>query len=123
MGLKYMAMLLTAVIISVSGELMLKHRMNQVGDFSLHPDNLVAGLVRSFSSPFVLLGFVFIFGGSILWLSIISRVQLSYAYPMLSLGYIFVVGSSWLLLNEHFPPMRLVGVLVIGCGVIIVSRT
>ncbi len=121
--IKYFAMLLTAVIISGTGELLLKYGMNQVGEISLHPDTIATSLLRTFTTPFVLLGFVFIFGGSIVWLAIISKVQLSYAYPMLSLGYIFVVGVSWLVLNEQFPPTRLVGVLVIVLGVIIVSRT
>ncbi|MBI2955636.1 MAG: EamA family transporter [Chloroflexi bacterium] len=108
---------------SATGELLLKYGMNQVGVLSLHPDNIVAGLWRSFTSPFILLGFVAVFGGSIFWLSVISRVQLSYAYPMLSLGYVLVVVASWMFLNEQFNPMRLVGVLVICAGVVVVSRT
>lgn len=120
---KYLVMLLTAIIMSGTGELLLKHGMNQVGELSLHPDQIVMELWKSFTTPFVLLGFVLIFGGSIFWLAIISRVQLSYAYPMLSLGYIFVVLTSWLLLNEHFQPMRLLGVLIIVVGVVVVSRT
>lgn len=121
--MKYFALLLAAVSMSVTGELLLKHGMNQVGVLSLHPDNIMSGLWRSFTSPFVLLGFASVFGGSIFWLSIISRVQLSYAYPMLSLGYVLVVIASWIFLNEQFHPMRLVGVLVICIGVVIVSRT
>jgi len=121
--LRYFAMLVIAVVMSGTGELLLKHGMNQVGVLSLHPDYILTGLWKSFTTPFVLLGFVLIFGGSIFWLAIISRVQLSYAYPMLSLGYVFVVLSSWLLLNEHFQPMRLLGVLIIVLGVVVVSRT
>lgn len=121
--MKYYALLLTAVCISVTGELLLKHGMNQVGVLSLHPDNILPGLWRSFTSPFVLLGFAAVFTGSIFWLSVISRADLSFAYPMLSLGYILVVIASWAFLNEHFNPVRLLGVLVICVGVVIVSRT
>lgn len=121
--LRYLAMLLTAVIISGTGEILLKYGMNQVGVLSLNPSTLIHELWRTFTTPFVLLGFICIFGGSILWLAIISRVQLSYAYPMLSLGYIFVVLTSWIVLNEQFPPMRLVGVLIIVMGVVVVART
>ncbi|MCL5264813.1 MAG: EamA family transporter [Chloroflexi bacterium] len=121
--MKYYAMLLAAVSLSVTGELLLKHGMNQVGVLSLHPDNIVAGLWRSFTSPFVLLGFAAVFGGSIFWLSIISRVQLSYAYPMLSLSYVIVLLASWLLLNEQFSPVRVLGVLIVCLGVFVVSRT
>ncbi|MBI4322070.1 MAG: EamA family transporter [Chloroflexi bacterium] len=121
--MRNIALLLAAICMSVTGELLLKYGMNQVGDLSLHPSNLMSSLIRAFTSPFVLLGFAFVFGGSIFWLSVISRVQLSYAYPMLSLGYVLVVISSWLFLNEQVSMMRLAGVLVICAGVFVVSRT
>lgn len=121
--MKYYALLIVAICMSVTGELLLKHGMNSVGVLSLHPDNIVSGLWRSFTSPFVLLGFAAVFCGSIFWLSVISRADLSFAYPMLSLGYIVVVIASWVFLNEQLNPARLIGVLVISVGVVIISRS
>jgi len=117
------AMLLVGICMSVTGELLLKHGMNQMGVLSLNPGTLLPSLVRTFSSPFILLGFAAVFGGSIFWLAVISRVQLSYAYPLLSLGYVIVVISSWAFLNEQLSLQRVAGVLVICLGVFVVSRT
>ena len=116
-------LLLIAISMSTTGELLLKTGMNQVGVLHFSLDQFVPTLIRAFTNPFVLAGFVLIFGGSIFWLAVISRVDLSWAYPMLSLGYILVVLLSWWFLNEAITPLRLIGVGVICVGVFLVSRS
>jgi drug/metabolite transporter (DMT)-like permease len=59
----------------------------------------------------------------LIWLVILSRVELSYAYPMLSLSYVFIVLASWLIFNEHLSLLRLMGVLFISLGVMMVGRS
>ncbi|HET8670631.1 MAG TPA: EamA family transporter, partial [Candidatus Saccharimonadales bacterium] len=115
-----LVLLFVAILLSVTGELLLKHGVNQLGVLELHSDNLVPVFIRVFTNPFVLLGFIFLFGGSIFWLSMISRVPLSYAYPMLSTSYILVLGASWLFLGEQINPVQIIGVLVIMLGVSLV---
>ena len=115
-----LVLLFVAILLSVTGELLLKHGVNQLGVLELHADNLVPVFIRVFTNPFVLLGFIFLFGGSIFWLSMISRVPLSYAYPMLSTSYILVLGASWLFLGEQINPVQIIGVLVIMLGVSLV---
>ena len=112
-----------AVLFSVTGELLLKHGMNQLGVLELAPGLLVPALARVFTNPFVLAGFASIFAGSVFWLSVISRVQLSYAYPMLSTSYILVLLASWVFLGEHITWVRVLGVLVIIAGVSLVFRS
>ncbi len=114
-------LLFVAICFSVSGELLLKHGMNQVGALSLQPSAIIQGLITTFSHPAVLGGFALIFGGSIFWLAVISRVNLSVAYPMLSMGYILVVFLSWLFLNEQITIHRFAGVLVICAGVVMIN--
>ncbi|MBI4301570.1 MAG: EamA family transporter [Chloroflexi bacterium] len=116
-------LLLVAVTFSVTGELLLKHGMNVVGELSFHSEVFFPTLRRAFSNPYVLVGFASIFTGSIFWLSVISRVALSYAYPMLSVSYILVVLASWLLLGEQITANRILGVLIICAGVYVVFRS
>ena len=115
-----LVLLFVAILLSVTGELLLKHGVNQLGVLELRSDNLVPVFIRVFTNPFVLLGFIFLFGGSIFWLSMISRGPLSYAYPMLSTSYILVLGASWLFLGEQINPVQIIGVLVIMLGVSLV---
>lgn len=123
MALQAFLLLLVAIAMSTTGELLLKHGMNMVGVLSLAPGDIVPMLFKAFTNPFVFAGFALIFGGSIFWLAVISRVDLSWAYPMLSLGYIIVVIESWIILNEPVTALRLAGVLIICLGVFILSRS
>ena len=116
-------LLVIAILLSTTGELLLKRGISMVGVLHLTPAEFFPLLIKAFTNIYVLAGFALIFGGSIFWLAVLSRVELSWAYPMLSLGYVLVVIESWLLLNEAVTPMRLVGVLVICLGVFIVSRS
>lgn len=122
-GVRPFLLLLIAVLLSVSGELFLKHGMNRVGFLSLQLAELFPGLWRTFTTPAIIGGFALVFAGSIFWLAVLSRVELSWAYPMLSLGYVIGVVASWLLLGEQFNLFRLVGVLVVCTGVFIIARS
>jgi drug/metabolite transporter (DMT)-like permease len=115
--------LFIAIPFSVCGELSLKHGMSQLGVFTLNPSTLLPSLFRIFSNPFILLGFALIFGGSIFWLAVISRVEISYAYPMLSISYILMLIASWILFSENITPIRILGVIVICLGVFFVTKS
>lgn len=116
-------LLLVGLCFSVAGELMLKHGMNQVGRLDFTPGLLAAGLFRTFTNPYVLLGFASVFTASIFWLGVLSRAPLSWAWPLLSLSYVFGVLLSWLVLGESLSFSRLAGVLIICFGVFLVYRS
>ena len=112
------ALLLTAICLTVTGEVLLKVGMNQVGEFS--PSLPV--LIRTFTQWQVVLGFALIFGGSLFWLGVISRANLSYAYPLLAMNYVAVLVPSYFWLNEKIGLSQLVGTLIIVVGVIVITR-
>jgi drug/metabolite transporter (DMT)-like permease len=115
------SLVLVAVIFSASGELMLKHGMNQVGVLSL--PGFLPTLGRAVRNPFVLGGFASIGTGALFWLAAISRVSLSWAYPMLSMGYIYVLLFSAIILRENVSWIRWLGAIVICLGVFLIWRS
>lgn len=121
--LRPLLFLIVAVVFSATGELLLKHGMNNLGAFSLQPSHIVPSLLKAFTNPIIIIGFSSIFLGSIFWLAVISRVPLSYAYPMISSSYVIVVLASWLFLGEQLTHTRVLGVLIICAGVVVVSRS
>ena len=116
-------LLLVGIALSVSGELLLKHGMNQFGVLDLRPATLVQTLFRVFTQPAVFFGFVLIFAASIFWLAVISRVDLSYAYPLLAFGYVVTALLSRVFFAEAISLTRWAGIIVICVGVALVSRT
>jgi drug/metabolite transporter (DMT)-like permease len=110
-------LLLTAICLTVTGELLLKAGMNQVGEFSAS----FSAVFRTFTEWRVLLGFLLIFGGGLFWLGVISRVDFSFAYPLLALSYVVSLIPAHLLLGEHVTLNRIIGACVIVLGVVIVT--
>lgn len=110
-----------AILFSVSGELLLKAGMNDLGVLTFQ--NLGAMLRRMIQHPKIIGGFAGFGTGAIFWLAAISRVNLSWAYPMLSLGYVLVLLFSSLILKEHVGMARWMGAVVIVLGVYLISRS
>ena len=125
--LTVLILLLVGIGLSVTGELLLKQGMNrfreQFGVLDLSLATLIPTLVRVFTQPAVLLGFIFVFGASIFWLAVLSRVHLSFAYPLLAFGYVVTALLARLLFNEPISATRWTGILVICLGVVLVART
>jgi drug/metabolite transporter (DMT)-like permease len=114
--------ILISVMLSVMGQLFLKKGMDNIGTIVLSFDQVWNTLLRIFTNPFIVSGLIFYVGGTIFWLFALSMVELSYAYPYASLSYIFILIASWLLFHEDISFSRLLGTLVIGLGIYLVSR-
>jgi len=111
------ALVLIAVCLTVTGELLLKHGMNQNGALHLALGTIVPDLFRIVTNPFIFFGFGLIFSASIFWLSAISQMNLSVAYPMLSTSYVLILLASAIFLGETVTLVRWLGVGVILAGV------
>lgn len=109
------------VALGVIGQFFIKKGMNLIGDTVA--GSTFAFFFKAFTSPFVLGGLT-LYGVSLLiWLVVLSKVNLSLAYPLISISYVLVLFVSWLFLNEAVPAMRWVGVGLIMAGVFFISRT
>jgi drug/metabolite transporter (DMT)-like permease len=116
MSLHAFALLLIAIVLSTFGEVLLKAGVNRVEKITLEP----ATLVRAFLQWQVLAGFVLLFGGSLFWLAVLSRVHLSIAYPLLAIGYILTTIWALIFLKEPVPLSRWVGIGAICSGIVLV---
>ncbi len=110
------------MLFSTTGELFLKRGMTEVGSFDFASiSSIVPTFIKILSNPYIWVGFIGFMGGSVFWLSVISRVPLSLAYPMLALSYVIVVVESWIFLGEGLHPLRIIGSVVVGVGVALVG--
>ncbi|UCD84062.1 MAG: EamA family transporter [Deltaproteobacteria bacterium] len=121
---KSLFLIFLAIIISLGGQLSLKTGMNRIGRIDTIDLSSILLLIGKVAlSPIILLGLGLYVVGFVVWLIVLSRVDLSFAYPMISLNYVLVILFSWLVLGEQIALTRLVGALVICTGVIILSRS
>jgi drug/metabolite transporter (DMT)-like permease len=115
--------ILISVLGGAAGQVLLKRGMSQLGPLTLHLDQVGSLLLRLGTNPFVILGLLVYGGSTIFWLAALSRVDLSYAYPFASLSYIVMLVASWQIFNENISILRLVGCMVVGMGVFLISRS
>lgn len=59
----------------------------------------------------------------VLWLYVLSNLELSKAYPMVSLGYVCAVLLGYLALHEDINALRLLGLVLIMIGVFLIARS
>ncbi len=112
--------ILVSILMVDAGQLLLRKGL-QESSFSF--DMMLKIFVFVFTNLYVLIGLTAIVMSSIIWLSALSRTELSYAYPMLSLGFVIVALFSMLLLNEHLTLIRWVGIFTICTGVFLMHKS
>jgi len=115
--------ILISVVAGAAGQVLLKKGMGSMGPLTLSIDQLGNILWRIGTNPYVVIGLAIYVGGTVFWLTALSRVDLSYAYPFASLSYVVMLVASWQLFNENITVLRLLGSLIVCVGVFIISRS
>ena len=116
------ALILLGVLLNAAAQLLLKAGMGQIGHFEFSMVNAVPiGLKVMANIPII--GGLFLYVVSVVvWLLVLSRVQVSFAYPMLSIGYIVNAVAAYYLFGEPLTSMRMFGIFIIIAGVYIVAQ-
>lgn len=118
MSIASIGLLLFAVLLAATGQLLLKHGMQVATDRAHHTGGSL--VVAAATSPMVLGGLAVFAVSAMAWLAVLSRVPLSIAYPFNALGYLLILGASVVLLHEKASPLTWVGSLLVVSGLLIV---
>lgn len=122
MELKILILILTSVLLGVFGQISLKHGMNNLGSLEIK-DIFSRKLLSVILEKFVFVGIVFYLIATLIWLVILSKVELSTAYPMLAIGYVIIALLSKFLLNEKLTLLKFIGIILISIGVFLVLKS
>lgn len=116
------ALILLGVLLNAAAQLLLKAGMTQIGHFEFSMANAVPiGLQVMANLPII--GGLFLYVMSVVvWLLVLSRVQVSFAYPMLSIGYIVNAIAAYYLFGEPLTSLRMLGIFIIIAGVYLVAQ-
>ncbi len=119
--MKTIYFILLSVLFVAAGQLMLKQGLINLGELHFDLAHLSETTHKVVTSPLIVLGITLFALSSILWLTALSRAELSFAYPLLSIGYATVAIASIILFKEHLSLTRFFGILIIILGVAILS--
>jgi len=120
---RYLPLILSGVLLNAMAQLALKQGMRSIGHFSFKLNSLISTAPAAALNPFILAGLGCYIISVVIWLLVLSRVEVSYAYPLLSVGYIVTALAGRLLFNEAMGITRWSGILVICLGVWLITRT
>jgi drug/metabolite transporter (DMT)-like permease len=86
-------------------------------------ENLGEVIPKVIFSPLVWLGILLYVANFFIWITVLSRVELSVAFPVGSTCYIFVPLLAIFFLHEQVGPLRWLGILLIILGIHFVSQS
>ncbi len=116
------ALILLGVLLNAGAQLLLKAGMSQIGHFEFKMANVVPiGWKIAGNLPIVSGLFAYVIS-VLVWLMVLSRVQVSVAYPMLSIGYVVNAVAAYYLFGESLSVIRITGIFIIIAGVYLVAQ-
>jgi uncharacterized membrane protein len=122
--IKTLVLVLIAGMIGGVGHVMLAKGMKTVGDMTEAPAERLGGMVRrAASNPWLLWGVALQASFFFMYLTLLSRAEVSQVLPLTSVDYIVVALLAQLLLAEAVTATRWTGIVLIVVGVFLVSRT
>ena len=121
---KTLVLVVVAVVLGGTGHVMLAKGIRPVGDLTEAPTSRLAGMVtRALSSPWLLAGVALQALFFCMYLTLLSRADVSQLLPMTALDYVVVALLAQWILGEVITPARWAGIGLIAIGVALVSRT
>jgi drug/metabolite transporter (DMT)-like permease len=122
--LKTVLVVVFAVILAGTGHVLLSKAMRPVGDLTEAPADRLGGMVRrALSNPWFLVGVALQASFFLIYLTLLSRADVSLVLPLTAMDYIVVGVLAQYVLGETLTPVRWAGIGFIVVGVGLVSRT
>ncbi len=111
-------LLLLSVVTGVAGQFLLKTGALKLGRVTAN--NFVTHILSIVTTPELIFGLTCYAAGAILYILLLTRVNLSVVGPSVAVVYVFSVLLGYFAFKEVIPPSRLVGLALIVSGVILV---
>ena len=109
------------IILAVTGQFLLKKGMTKIGNISI--SQISSNILKIFTNVYILTSLLIFIIAFLLWLTILSKFDLSFAYPLVAVGYILTALISFIFLKENLTIMRWLGIFLIATGSYIITRT
>lgn len=107
--------LIAAVLLAACGHLLIKYGLTRVPVLD-HP-SIAARVFADLLTPQVILGLAVYGFGTLLWIAVVSKRDISYLYPFTAVNYVLItLGGMWLF-GETVSARRWLGISVVMLGV------
>ena len=116
-------LILSSVSLNAFAQLFIRKGMLKIGEISFDFEQIVKMVLAVFTNVYLLSG-MFSYGISIiLWMMVLSKVNVSLAYPFSSIGYIITTVLAYLFFNEPITFQKVLGIIIICIGVFVLTQS
>jgi drug/metabolite transporter (DMT)-like permease len=117
-------LILASVVMSALAQIVLKAGMSSSSVTSALAGGDRWHAVLTVGTNVKVLGGLFIyFASALVWLLVLSRVQVSLAYPFVALGFILTMVLGWWVHDDTMSLQRIAGTVLIAAGAVMVGRS
>lgn len=113
--------ILVSVLLNCAAQLFIRKGMLQIGEVGA--TGLIKVWVPILSNLYLWSAMLCYAVSILLWMAVLSKVEVSFAYPFLSIGYVVAAVVGYYFFGESLSLTRIVGILVICIGVFLISRS
>lgn len=123
MTMQTLALILLAVTLSAVAQILFKLGLASAAPIGAVPPGQNPGLIAALLTPGVLVGLTLYGVGTLVWLTALSRVEVSQAYPFVGLGFVLTAIFGYLLFGDQISIQRVAGILMVIAGIVVIART
>lgn len=109
--------LFSSILLGALGQVLLKCGVNRIENINLGWPEIYQTLITIFTNVWIVSGIICFVSSMILWIKVLSNMELSKAYPSVSLSYVIVFVLSIILFHESISPNKLLGLACVSLGV------
>jgi multidrug transporter EmrE-like cation transporter len=116
-------LVIVTAALTMFANLLLRAGIDAAGGFALGGvATTLASLLKLFTQPKFLVGFVLYFMASVVWFRVVATEPLSVAYPLLvSCTFTLVTAGAVIVFSEPMSARQILGLLVILAGIALIS--
>ena len=112
-----LVMIVSSVLLNAAAQLFLKKGMMLIGGIEAEVNAIIAMIPKVAVNFYIWGGFACYAVSILLWLVVLSKVEVSYAYPFLSIGYIVAALVGYYFFGESMSIYKVGGIAVICAGI------
>lgn len=117
------ALLIGCIVLAAVGNPLLKDGMNRMGSVSETTMGITAYIIQTALKPQIIIGVILYVLSFVMWLALLSMVDISAVYPIfVSAAFVIVMSASVIWLGERVTLLRALGTVVVALGIYLVSK-
>jgi multidrug transporter EmrE-like cation transporter len=118
-----LGLILISVGLSALAQISFKLGISGAWSHPVGAGGVAAELTNSIFTPGVMVGLGLYGLGTLLWLTALSRVDVSQAYPFVGLGFVLTAILGYLFFGEPLSAQKIAGIMVVIGGVWLVAQS